>query len=477
MLNAKLYQITRTRTDIESKEQFSKMLLYTTSDEGFPAVYINGGNIAANSIYGKSIQANTIDAEHLQANIISSDHISAAGITADNIKGSTLKSIKELSEGGSFIDLDSGNFNFAGGNLTWDNTNKRFYINASHIQIGNKDVLNTGSDLAQQINNGPTRIEGNALHFTNNVLIDNGFIDKLNANQAFIQTLDAIEIDASQITSGSINADIIEVYNLNASNLKAGTLDGDLITVRNLSADAITTGTLDMDKFNVVNLSADYIKGGNLDISGGVRITSGNHLVMEVDPETMSISFNVNRLSVGPLKVFTEEDIPDIKEEIESKVKFYTHVAFANSEDGSVGFSLDSKNKEYMGIQSNSKSQTPSDNYQDYIWTKIKGETGPPGESPYLVDIISSNGLVFKNGVIDTWLIAVVYHGNKDVTEELDSNRFRWTRISRDQASDIIWNNKYFGGSKEIKLTIEDIYMQATFQVEILAENGRPYSQ
>ena len=58
----------------------------------------------------------------------------------------------------------------------------------------------------------------------------------------------------------------------------------------------------------------------------------------------------------------------------------YLHIAYANSADGSVGFSVsDSINKQYIG-QYTDFYINDSLNYRDYKWTKIKGEKGDRGE-------------------------------------------------------------------------------------------------
>lgn len=57
----------------------------------------------------------------------------------------------------------------------------------------------------------------------------------------------------------------------------------------------------------------------------------------------------------------------------------YVHIAWANSSDGSVDFSTSmSVGKLYMGVYSDN-TETDSQDYHDYSWTKIKGETGTPG--------------------------------------------------------------------------------------------------
>ena len=106
-------------------------------------------------------------------------------------------------------------------------------------------------------------------------------------------------------------------------------------------------------------------------------------------------------------------------------------------------------------------------NVTSYSVGKI-GEVGPAGISNYSVLILSTEGDTFKNGVINTVLKARVYYGDKDITDELDANRFRWTRSSSDKVADQIWNAKYFGGVKEIQITTEDVHRRATFNCDLL---------
>ena len=48
-------------------------------------------------------------------------------------------------------------------------------------------------------------------------------------------------INGSNITTGTINGNLVYVTNINASNIKGGTINGDLINVTNLDASNITT--------------------------------------------------------------------------------------------------------------------------------------------------------------------------------------------------------------------------------------------
>lgn len=88
--------------------------------------------------------------------------------------------------------------------------------------------------------------------------------------------------------------------------------------------------------------------------------------------------------------------------------------------------------------------------------------------SPYVVEVISTRGNIFKNGAISTTLMARVYKNKTDVTDTIDANRFKWTRISDDTEEDNRWNQSNFGGKKQIAVTSNDVRVRATFVCELL---------
>ena len=89
------------------------------------------------------------------------------------------------------------------------------------------------------------------------------------------------------------------------------------------------------------------------------------------------------------------------------------------------------------------------------------------GQSTYSVYINSNNGLVFKNGIIQTTLFAYVYKGGEDITKLIPDKNFIWKRISNDSASDAIWNS-YGTVGKELTLTGNDIFHRAVFDCEVI---------
>lgn len=85
--------------------------------------------------------------------------------------------------------------------------------------------------------------------------------------KAFIPDAAIINLTASKLTAGTIDASKISVVNLNASNINAGTLNASLIKAGSMSADRIVGGTLDFKNVAVANLSAGSIVSGTLDAS------------------------------------------------------------------------------------------------------------------------------------------------------------------------------------------------------------------
>ena len=91
----------------------------------------------------------------------------------------------------------------------------------------------------------------------------------------------------------------------------------------------------------------------------------------------------------------------------------------------------------------------------------------------YRLVISSSNGNIFKNGVISTTLYATVFSWDENVTDSLDPNQFIWTRVSSDTTSDAKWNADHAGGTKSIEITSEDVDARATFFCDLIDTTTR----
>ena len=81
----------------------------------------------------------------------------------------------------------------------------------------------------------------------------------------------------------------------------------------------------------------------------------------------------------------------------------------------------------------------------------------------YKLEMNSTNGNSFVNGIINTEMYVTLYRGEEDITDSTDAKHFIWTRVSSDKDSDTAWNNKYKAGAKRITVTKDDVNVRARF--------------
>jgi hypothetical protein len=87
---------------------------------------------------------------------------------------------------------------------------------------------------------------------------------------------------------------------------------------------------------------------------------------------------------------------------------------------------------------------------------------------PYRIEIKSTNGLVFKNGDIDSVVYAKVYRGKDDVTATFASANFVWHRISDDADGDAAWDASHIGIGNAFTVTPDDVPGgHATFECDL----------
>ena len=88
----------------------------------------------------------------------------------------------------------------------------------------------------------------------------------------------------------------------------------------------------------------------------------------------------------------------------------------------------------------------------------------------YKVEILSSNGLIFYNGQIETRLYAKVYKGREDVTEQINAERFQWTKTFEDGSEDLFWNETYGRNVKDVLITRQDVNSKSTFTCAVMSD-------
>nr|DAF46763.1 MAG TPA: tail protein [Siphoviridae sp. ctj0M16] len=124
------------------------------------------------------------------------------------------------------------------------------------------------------------------------------------SGKAFIPDAAIIDLTASKLTAGTIDASKISVINLNASNINTGTLNASLIKTGSMSADRIVGGTLDFKNVTVANLSAGSIISGTLDASkvSVINLNASNINTGTLDASLIKAgSMSADRISGGTI--------------------------------------------------------------------------------------------------------------------------------------------------------------------------------
>lgn len=136
-----------------------------------------------------------------------------------------------------------------------------------------------------------------------------------------------------------------------------------------------------------------------------------------------------------------DQGIPG-KDGVDGKTQ-YTHIAYANSADGSKDFSVSESNRDYIGMYVDF-TQADSTDPTKYAWSKIKGadgangtpgKPGADGKTPYL-HIAYANSADGKTGFSTTDGTNKLYIGQyTDYTQadSTDATKYTWTKIKGEQ--------------------------------------------
>ena len=136
-----------------------------------------------------------------------------------------------------------------------------------------------------------------------------------------------------------------------------------------------------------------------------------------------------------------DQGIPG-KDGVDGKTQ-YTHIAYANSADGSKDFSVSESNRDYIGMYTDFTQEDSTDPTK-YAWSKIKGadgangtpgKPGADGKTPYL-HIAYANSADGKTGFSTTDGTNKLYIGQyTDYTQadSTDATKYTWTKIKGEQ--------------------------------------------
>lgn len=87
---------------------------------------------------------------------------------------------------------------------------------------------------------------------------------------------------------------------------------------------------------------------------------------------------------------------------------------------------------------------------------------------PFVMNIESTDGVVFQNSNISTTLIASVSKMDVQMNSRFT---YRWKRVSKYGTDDAAWNEQHANGSNELSITVNDVDREATFICEAIESN------
>lgn len=169
--------------------------------------------------------------------------------------------------------------------------------------------------------------------------------------------------------------------------------------------------------------------------------------VNATDVDTKAV-YSFEALENGIKRGYYEVTITDVMDGEDGKdgKTQYTHIAYANSEDGAKDFSVSDSNREYIGMYVDFIPNDSTDPTK-YAWSKIKGadgaigtpgKPGADGKTPYL-HIAYANSADGKTGFSTTDGTNKLYIGQyTDYTQadSTDATKYTWTKIKGENGKD-----------------------------------------
>lgn len=137
------------------------------------------------------------------------------------------------------------------------------------------NYIDTGTLNADLIRTGILRALNNSRNFWN-MLTGEFHLRSDNATTGIDYQNGVLNINASAIRSGTLDASVANITNINASNIKSGSM----------SANYISGGTIDASKVNVANINASNIKTGTLSanlVRSGVLQSNNNRVYFDLN--------------------------------------------------------------------------------------------------------------------------------------------------------------------------------------------------
>ena len=297
-------------------------------------------------------------------------------------------------------------------------------------------------------------------------------VGKIVAESGDFKKLQAKVGNIDDLLAGNVSAELGHIIKLTADNVII-----DEAVIRQLIASQITVsmlkaGTINADKFNIESEDGGMTIAGNTmqfkDQNGVVRIQIGrdtnNNFTFCLYDETGkgvlidSAGIKDSAISDGLIK----NDMIANNTISKEKLSFQ---AVEQDADGKIHVS-----DVIVNGQGINASFTTIENSMSDMQTQIDGIKT---STPYTMNIFSSNGTIFRPGMINTTLIPSLYLGQSDITDMYDETHFVWTRQSADSDGDHYWNAAHTNGIKNLHITSDDVLGGASFTCSFFNDDGK----
>lgn len=297
-------------------------------------------------------------------------------------------------------------------------------------------------------------------------------VGKIVAESGDFKKLQAKVGNIDDLLAGNVSAELGHIIKLTADNVII-----DEAVIRQLIASQITVsmlkaGTINADKFNIESEDGGMTIAGNTmqfkDQNGVVRIQIGrdtnNNFTFCLYDETGkgvlidSAGIRDSAISDGLIK----NDMIANNTISKEKLSFQ---AVEQDADGKIHVS-----DVIVNGQGINASFTTIENSMSDMQTQIDGIKT---STPYTMNIFSSNGTIFRPGMINTTLIPSLYLGQSDITDMYDETHFVWTRQSADSDGDHYWNAAHTNGIKNLHITSDDVLGGASFTCSFFNDDGK----
>ena len=297
-------------------------------------------------------------------------------------------------------------------------------------------------------------------------------VGKIVAESGDFKKLQAKVGNIDDLLAGNVSAELGHIIKLTADNVII-----DEAVIRQLIASQITVsmlkaGTINADKFNIESEDGGMTIAGNTmqfkDQNGIVRIQIGrdtnNNFTFCLYDETGkgvlidSTGIKDSAISDGLIK----NDMIANNTISKEKLSFQ---AVEQDADGKIHVS-----DVIVNGQGINASFTTIENSMSDMQTQIDGIKT---STPYTMNIFSSNGTIFRPGMINTTLTPSLYLGQSDITDMYDETHFVWTRQSADSDGDHYWNAAHTNGIKNLHITSDDVLGGASFTCSFFNDDGK----